>query len=136
LLQKNPRRLLRVSLTQIFPLALPLCRKRWREVHWQIEGSRAIPQAREPFAVSHRQRQLLFNRPLGSGWKLDSAAAINNLGQIIGDGVFQGEFRSYILNPVVVPVPAAIWLFGSGLLGLVASRGAAAPNQSLQLQIR
>ena len=42
------------------------------------------------------------------------------------DGAFVGfnanfsvNAASYEVNPAVVPVPAAVWLFGSGLLGLV-----------------
>jgi hypothetical protein len=31
-----------------------------------------------------------------------------------------GEIRGQVLNAAVIPVPAAVWLFGSGLLGLVA----------------
>ena len=29
------------------------------------------------------------------------------------------EFGSYLVRPAVVPMPAAVWLFGSGLIGLV-----------------
>jgi hypothetical protein len=36
-----------------------------------------------------------------------------------GDGT-NNSFISGGISPVVVPVPAAIWLFGSGLLGLIA----------------
>lgn len=54
------------------------------------------------------------------GWVLDSASAINELGQIVGAGRLNGVSGYYLLNPVAAPVPAAVWLFGSGLLGLVA----------------
>jgi len=35
------------------------------------------------------------------------------------EGSFTGTVVTAELGPVVVPVPAAVWLFGSGLLGLV-----------------
>jgi probable HAF family extracellular repeat protein len=64
----------------------------------------------------------------GSGWILSDANAINDLGQIVGTGTFNGVLRAYLLTgtptpppppPPSVPVPAAVWLFGSGLLGLI-----------------
>jgi len=39
-------------------------------------------------------------------------------GRLEGD-IFPGGIVVAELGPVVVPVPAAVWLFGSGLLGLV-----------------
>ena len=42
-----------------------------------------------------------------SKWSLGGTGA-NNL------------FRSGGISPVAVPIPAAVWLFGSGLIGLVA----------------
>jgi len=35
-----------------------------------------------------------------------------------GSGVTSGKFAT-VADPLVVPVPAAVWLFGSGLIGLV-----------------
>lgn len=49
------------------------------------------------------------------GVSFSRAVDINDLGQII----VNGQDTSYLLTPVVVPVPAAVWLFGSGLLGLI-----------------
>jgi probable HAF family extracellular repeat protein len=42
-----------------------------------------------------------LNRPIppGSGWELTTAKAINDKGQIVGQGVINGERRSYLLNP-------------------------------------
>jgi probable HAF family extracellular repeat protein len=54
--------------------------------------------------------------PAGSGWSLNSANAINDLGQIVGRGLIDGQYHAYLMTPV--PVSAAVWLFGSGLLGL------------------
>lgn len=55
------------------------------------------------------------------GWYLGSAQAINEHGAIVGwlnhvDPTETGG-ASFLLTPV--PVPAAVWLFGSGLAGLV-----------------
>ena len=58
-----------------------------------------------------------------AGWdSLGGTTEANSLGQIVGFGSLTGGLgsMSYILTPVsAVPVPAAVWLFGSGLLGLV-----------------
>ncbi|OAI23096.1 hypothetical protein A1356_18350 [Methylomonas koyamae] len=56
---------------------------------------------------------------LDSGWSLLSAAGINNSGQIVGSGINpEGYQRAFLLTPVAaVPLPAAIWLFGSALAG-------------------
>lgn len=53
----------------------------------------------------------------GLGWFLNSANAINDSGQIVGTGRINGQSHTYLLTPV--PVPAAAWLLGSGLLGLI-----------------
>lgn len=51
------------------------------------------------------------------GWHLTSAQDINDFGQIVGWGEINGVTSAFLLTPV--PVPAAAWLFVSGLLGLV-----------------
>ena len=51
---------------------------------------------------------------------LATAYYANERGQIIGDGLLAGQTggqAAYLLAPV--PVPAAVWLFGSGLIGLI-----------------
>jgi probable HAF family extracellular repeat protein len=40
--------------------------------------------------------------PPNSGWTLNSAKAINNNGQIVGSGVFNGQNRGFLLTPVTV----------------------------------
>jgi len=37
-----------------------------------------------------------------SGWELNSVVGINNKGQIIGTGKFNGQNRAFILTPVTV----------------------------------
>jgi probable HAF family extracellular repeat protein len=37
--------------------------------------------------------------PQGLGWTLTDAAAINNLGQIVGSGMHNGQARAYLLTP-------------------------------------
>jgi len=51
-----------------------------------------------------------------SGWALKVASAINDSGQIIGSGIINGQTHAFLMTPV--PIPAAFWLFGSGLVGL------------------
>ncbi|MEA5112553.1 MAG: hypothetical protein VB050_00850 [Geobacteraceae bacterium] len=60
----------------------------------------------------------------GSGWDLSYAMALNDQGQIIGYGKLNGVTHGYLLSPVTapVPIPAAAWLLGSGLLSLVGIR--------------
>jgi len=56
------------------------------------------------------------------GWSvLKAAYDVNELGQIVGYGTYNGEERAFLLSPTAVPVPAAVWLFGSalGLLGWI-----------------
>jgi hypothetical protein len=45
--------------------------------------------------------------PENSGWTLVSAAAINDLGQITGQGVFNGQPLAYGLDPIPQP---ATWV--------------------------
>ncbi len=56
-----------------------------------------------------------------SNWAVNGASAINNNGQILVSARFNGQNTFALLTPVVsTPVPAAVWLFGSGLAGLFA----------------
>lgn len=59
----------------------------------------------------------------GEGWLyLASAYRANGAGHIIGSGLLDDMTSSsmaYLLAPQAVPVPAAVWLFGSGLVGLI-----------------
>ena len=51
-----------------------------------------------------------------SEWTLTDARSINDNGQIVGQGTINGVQHAFLMTPV--PVPAAFWLFGSGLVGL------------------
>lgn len=37
--------------------------------------------------------------PAGSGWQLDTASGVNDGGQIVGSGMFQGQEHAFLLNP-------------------------------------
>jgi hypothetical protein len=54
-----------------------------------------------------------------AGLKIVTANGINDLGWIVGDAfdINTGSLRGYTLSigPSAVPVPAAAWLFASGL---------------------
>lgn len=55
--------------------------------------------------------------PAGSGWVLRSAEGINNRGQIVGFGTFNGQTQAFILN--AVPAPPGVVLALVGAAGLV-----------------
>ncbi len=56
-----------------------------------------------------------------AGWSsLTEANGINSSGQIVGAGVMNGQQHAFLMTPTsVVPIPAAFWLFGSGLIGML-----------------
>ena len=67
---------------------------------------------------------LLSLLPTNSGWDSLTPIAMNSSGQIVGWGRLTDpppgnplDSFAFLMNPI--PVPAAVWLFGSGLLGLI-----------------
>jgi probable HAF family extracellular repeat protein len=65
--------------------------------------------------------------PAGSGWLLQQAVSINDVGQIVGTGQIDGATHSFLLTPFVsdplpVPEPAALFAFAALGLGLVGRR--------------
>lgn len=44
--------------------------------------------------------QSLLEPVTGAGWTITSASAINNLGQIVGSGVHNGQARAFLLTPL------------------------------------
>lgn len=67
---------------------------------------------------------------VSAGWVLEEANAINSNGWIVGEAhnIYTGNIHAFLLS-TPVPVPAAAWLLGSGLLGLI---GVAKRKASLQ----
>lgn len=58
--------------------------------------------------------------PSNSGWSLQGAYDINDYGQIVGIGTLNGQGHAFLMTPTAtVPVPAAAWLLGTGLLSLI-----------------
>jgi probable HAF family extracellular repeat protein len=57
----------------------------------------------------------------GSGWTLVDARGINQSGQIIGDGIYQGQEQAFLLTPSAVPEPSTLVMLMTaiGILGLV-----------------
>ena len=54
---------------------------------------------------------------LANGWdRLYAARGINDNGDIVGYGYVGAQTHAFLIS--AVPVPAAVWLFGSGFLGL------------------
>jgi probable HAF family extracellular repeat protein len=53
-----------------------------------------------------------------SGWELLSAAAINDVGQITGQGKINGEYHAFLLTPIPTPEPCAALLviFGATII--------------------
>jgi probable HAF family extracellular repeat protein len=61
-----------------------------------------------------QMRELHSLLPLNSGWEqLFEAAAINDLGVIVGTGIYQGEVRAFVATPI--PEPAAWLLLAAGI---------------------
>lgn len=62
--------------------------------------------------------------PDGSGWTLVTATAINNVGQIAGEGLISGHRHAFLLTNI--PEPGTLLLLMSAAVGLTLRRGRAA----------
>jgi hypothetical protein len=58
----------------------------------------------------------------GSGWVLESATAVNDSGQIAGNGIIDGQEHAFLLTPehdsvslTAVPEPSSILLAAGGV---------------------
>ena len=61
--------------------------------------------------------------PAESGWDLESARRINDLGTIVGTGRYRGEYRSYMLKPLSpIPEPSTLILMISAGLAVAMGR--------------
>lgn len=58
--------------------------------------------------------------PAASGWVLQRASAVNDVGQIVGVGTYNGQTTTFLFSPTVldIPEPATAALLGAGLFGL------------------
>lgn len=69
-----------------------------------VVGKSEISSGVEHAFVRKNRRMTDLNSliPANSGWELTSANAINNRGQIVGKGKFNGATRAFLLKPVMV----------------------------------
>jgi probable HAF family extracellular repeat protein len=67
------------------------------------------------FVYDTQMRDLNDLIPAGSGWLLIGASGINDLGQITGFGMINGQRHAYVLTPV--PEPSALALAGCAVAG-------------------
>jgi probable HAF family extracellular repeat protein len=55
----------------------------------------------------------------GTGWVLMDAFSINDAGQIVGMGLYNGQMTGFLMTPSAVPEPGTWALAGLGLLAAV-----------------
>jgi probable HAF family extracellular repeat protein len=54
-----------------------------------------------------------------SGWRLDAAQGINDVGQITGVGAIGGQGHAFLLTPLSIPEPSSLVLAALGFAGLL-----------------
>jgi probable HAF family extracellular repeat protein len=75
--------------------------------------------------------------PSNSGWDLQEATAINDSGQIVGYGTFDGETQAFLPNTAAtVPEPCSLALLGAGAAFIFLTRRMAQFNQNVRDQGR
>jgi hypothetical protein len=52
----------------------------------------------------------------GDGWVLTNASDVNDRGQIVGQGLYQGQLRGFLLTPVPEPAGALAIATAAGAL--------------------
>jgi len=80
---------------------------------WIVGASESAPFVYDGVAM-HDLHDLLDGS--GAGWTLGTPQDINDSGQIVGQGIFNGVERAYLLTPVPEPQTYALMLAGLGLL--------------------
>ena len=70
--------------------------------------------------------------PEGSLWVLESATAINNDGWIVGEGTYDGQSMAFLMGPVDVPEPSAVFLLIGALCVVALLRRNYHPGQHLK----
>jgi probable HAF family extracellular repeat protein len=94
----------------------------------QIVGSAALSQAQDGFRshafLYENMKMLDLNDliPAESGWVLLRAVAINDVGQVLGEGSHDGVLTSFLLTPTAVPEPTTLAMFGVGIVGYALRR--------------
>lgn len=57
-----------------------------------------------------------------SGWNLIEASDINDHGQIVGGGYYNGQYRAYLLAPAAAPEPGTLGLLALGTVAGIVTR--------------
>jgi probable HAF family extracellular repeat protein len=65
-------------------------------------GSSSIPDGRKRAVIWRNNRLRDLNKLIArdTGWLLIDATSINNQRQIVGGGLFAGEYHAFLLNPL------------------------------------
>ncbi len=66
----------------------------------QVVGSAGFPASAFVWSSATGMQDLNTLIPANSGWQLDYAFAINDNGQITGEGIINGELHAFLLTPV------------------------------------
>ncbi len=74
--------------------------------------------------------------PANSGWELDYASGVNDLGQITGQGFFGNQYHIFLLTPVPEPTSAAVALIGTASVLVGRRRRNSAPPRYGRLSRR